>query len=203
MDNSKTKLERPCLEQAKKYLDDWAHNERFQYSDKGLNKLFSLLPNNTDTGEVLIKAAALNSIYSTNIFKISTVAEHIVKLSIDKYLAAGDISVVNKLAQVDYNGKIINFFSFATKYCNFHKPEIYPIFDQYVGKTLWHWLKVDNYYKCSRNELRDYNVFFEVISSFRSFYKLEELSFKKLDQYIWEYGNEHFGRETKVKEQAS
>jgi hypothetical protein len=35
----------------------------------------------------------------------------------------------------------INFYSFATKYCSHHKPEMYPIYDSYVDKMLGYFKK--------------------------------------------------------------
>jgi len=50
--------------------------------------------------EVLVKVAALNALYHAAILALETVAKHIVSLNIDAPLAAGDLSVVGKIARV-------------------------------------------------------------------------------------------------------
>ncbi|MDO5708167.1 MAG: hypothetical protein Q4P31_06000 [Andreesenia angusta] len=47
-----------------------------------------------------------------------------------------DPILVNDIARVDMNCKIINFYFFATKYCSHHDPFNYPIFDAYVERVL-------------------------------------------------------------------
>ena len=78
---------------------------------------YSIIYTNTEIDDVLIKVAALNDFYSTNIFSIYPVAKRIVEQDIDKKLKAGDLQLVNDIAKVtSADGKEHNFYSFATKY---------------------------------------------------------------------------------------
>lgn len=80
--------------------------------------------------DVLIKVCSLNDFYSTNLYSPFRVAKHIVSLNIDDRLNNNDLDLVNDIAKVKINDdKMINFYSFATKYCSHHKPIKYPIYD--------------------------------------------------------------------------
>ena len=58
-------------------------------------------------------------------------------LGIDEKLENNVLDIVNKIAKVKISdNKEINYYSFATKYCSFHKPEIYPIYDSFIEKIL-------------------------------------------------------------------
>ncbi|WP_295160799.1 hypothetical protein [uncultured Brachyspira sp.] len=132
-------IPKPSIEQVKKYLKKWNSLDKGKYyrQEEALNKLFfELCPNNKDINSILIKAAVLNDFYSTNIYHIYAVANHIEKLAIDERLDKGDENLVDDLKKVKIGNKEINFYSFATKYCSHHKPEYYPIYDKYVGKAL-------------------------------------------------------------------
>ena len=50
--------------------------------------------------DILLKVAALNDFYSTNIFSDYPVAKHILSLNIDARLKSGDITLVSDLQKV-------------------------------------------------------------------------------------------------------
>src|SRR5699024_6064357 len=91
-------------------------------------------PQNSLVQDVLLKVSVINSLYSTNIYAVHEISYHIQKLNIDCRLISGDLSLVEDIATG--HGKGRRFFSFATKYCNWHRPDIYPIYDSFVEKTL-------------------------------------------------------------------
>ena len=93
-----------------------------------------LRPKNTELLDVLLKVSCLNDFYSTNIYDTHAVAKHITRLHIDGALDRGDLSLVNKIGPVKVGSKTRNFYSFATKYCSHHRPDVYPIYDRYVDK---------------------------------------------------------------------
>ena len=72
--------------------------------------------------DILLKVAALNDFYSTNIFSVYPVAKHILSLNIDDRLMTGDVALVSDIQKVTINGVEKNFYSFATKYCSHHRP---------------------------------------------------------------------------------
>ncbi|MDA3056344.1 MULTISPECIES: hypothetical protein [unclassified Campylobacter] len=198
---SKTKqnlqISTPNLSEAQKYIKSWNNdkeNEHYRVQEKALNQLFQAYSENTDLIKILLKSAALNDFYSTNIFSIYEMAKHIKELKIDESLQKGDANLVNKIAKIKIKEKERNFYSFASKYCSFHNPDEFPIYDSYVAKILLYFDKKDKFSKFSQNDLKNYPTYKNAIFEFRKFYDLEEFSIKKLDQYLWLLGKEKFNK---------
>lgn len=184
----------PCVEEIIKYLKKWDSLESYTLQENALEKLFNrTYPKNTDIEDVIIKVSTLNDFYSTNIFSPFTVAKHIVALNIDERLEKKDDTLVNDIAKVKMdNGNIINFYSFATKYCSHHKPYEYPIYDSYVDKILRHFRDKDSFYDFKTAKLKEFTSFKEILINFRSYYGLEDYSLKDIDRYLWQLGKEKF-----------
>lgn len=138
-----TFLNKPSKSEIEKYLKLWDSLENYRLQESSLKKLFTkTYPLNDDLDEVLIKVCALNDFYSTSIYYPVQVAKHIVSLQLDKKLVIKDPKVVNEIASVQVKkDKLINYYSFATKYCSHHHPTLYPIYDSYVDKLLMHFKK--------------------------------------------------------------
>lgn len=187
----------PSEKEVQKYLKLWDSLENYTLQESSLRKLFTqTYPNNKLLDDVLIKVCSLNDFYSTNIFSPFTVAKHIIDLDIDNRLQSDDLNVVNNIALIKMNGgKVKNFYSFATKYCSHHKPEVYPIYDSYVDKILTHLKKVDNFDNFSKDDLKSYPRFRGILQMFRKFYHLEAYNLKQIDKYLWQIGKEYFPRE--------
>lgn len=187
---------RPTPSEIESYLKLWDSLENYALQESSLNKLFfKTYPLNTDLDDVLIKVCALNDFYSTNIFSPFTVAKHIVALKIDGDLASDNLEIVNKIGIVKMNNnKSINFYSFATKYCSHHKPMVYPIYDSYVEKILIYFKKKDNFFDFSRQDLRSYVKFRDILMQFREYYSLRQFNLKQIDQYLWQAGKKYFPR---------
>lgn len=183
----------PSKKEVKKYLSKWDSLENYVLQENSLDKLFfKTYPNNTDIDDILIKASSLNDFYSTNIFSIFNVAKHIHKLNIDERLKNKDEKLVNDIATVEINGKVKNFYSFATKYCSHHDPINYPIFDSYVEKVLLFFNKKDHFYNFSKNDLKDYIKFKKVLIEFKKFYNIDNYNLKEIDKYLWQLGKDYF-----------
>lgn len=188
-------IPRPSCEELEKYLERWRLNPELFVPELVLNKLFTHQhPLNQDIEEIVLKVAALNTIYSTQIFSVYPIAKRILSLQIDERLRAGDESLVQEIMSVDYMGKIrhINHYSFASKYCSFHNPEAYPIFDSYVEKVLLYYQKKDGFYSFSKEDLKDYGKFKHAIYAFRDYYGLNHYTVKQLDQFLWQFGKDYF-----------
>ena len=183
----------PTAEEVATYQKLWDALDDYREQEHALNRLFfELAPENEDITDILLKATALNSFYSTNIFSIYPVAIHSQLLHIDARLKAGDESLVNDIMAVTINGKRKQFYSFASKYCSHHNPECYPIYDSYVVIVLRHFRDTDGFAAFRTEELKVYPRFKEVLVAFRSFYGLEQFSLKEIDKYLWQFGKNHF-----------
>lgn len=108
-------------------------------TDQALMELFSLYPHNDNHGHVQLKVAALNSLYGAGVLAVYDVAKHIYQQAreIDAGLRIGEPDIVDRIAK-GHNvrsrktGKEIHFWSFASKYCSFHNPTSYPLWDARV-----------------------------------------------------------------------
>lgn len=183
----------PCPDQLEIYLARWNALENYHLQEDALDKLFfELCPENSAISDILLKVATLNDFYSTNIFSVYLVAKHILELSIDERLQACDVTLVDDIKKVAINGKIHNFYSFATKFCSHHKPLDYPIYDSYVEKVLLHFKKQDRFDDFVVDDLKDYAKFKDILIRFGVYYGLENYNLKEIDKYIWQLGKEYF-----------
>jgi len=78
---------KPSAIEVEKYLKSWKNLKNYKLQEDALDKLFfELLPSNEEISDILLKVATLNDFYSTNIFSVYPVAEHILSLKIDEKL---------------------------------------------------------------------------------------------------------------------
>lgn len=191
--HSQLAISRPCPTEVERYLCAWDELEAYPAQELALDDLFfKHCPKNKSLSDILLKVAALNTFYSTNIFAVASVAEHILKLDIDVRLREGDLTLVNDLQTMEVNGRKKHFYSFATKYCSHHNPIAFPIYDSYVEKTLCYFRDVDGFTSFKRGELKDYINLCRILKKFQQFYGLEEYRPKEIDKYLWQVGKEFF-----------
>lgn len=168
--------------------NEWKDDEKNIAQEKVLHFLFKKqFPDNTKIEDILLKVTVLNDFYKINIYRHSdpyTVSKHILRRKIDKKLRSGDIDLVNKIAPVISRGETKTLYSFASKYCHHHKPEIYPIYDRYVDEMLWYFKKKDKFSEFKRYELKEYRRFSEIVNAFKRHYGLESC-LRKIDIYLW------------------
>lgn len=168
--------------------------------DPALNLLFADHPKNTNLDHVLLKVVALNSLYSTMIRvnskltpTVYDVARHIVDLNIDAILDEGSESLVKEIANTKALAEKLNKekqynYSFATKYCSFHRPESYPIYDSRVNECLWHLRNLGELRQFKRMELWEYYTFKKIVTEFRDSLLPERFTYKEIDQYLYVEG---------------
>jgi hypothetical protein len=163
-------------------------------SDKALGELFRVFPENTRFEHVLLKVVAVNDLYRTRIEDkyINSVVEHILNLNIDGELERQSIDLVNKIARTP----VKRVYSFATKYCSWHVPHAYPVYDGYVDGMIWKYWQLEKFTEFFRRyELSsDYSRFKRVLEGFRKFYQLTAFTFKELDKFLWLYGKEYLDK---------
>ena len=187
----------PSVKDAEWFINYWKELPNYSNQEKALDKLFTdICKRNDNIEDILIKCSSLNDFYSTNIFDIHTVAQHILSLHIDERLMDGDRSLVTDIAQVEVNGKDHFFYSFATKYCSHHQPEKYAIYDSYVEKVLvsMNSRKDKHFANFKREDLKDYETYMSVIRAFLQRFGLMQYNIKQLDQYLWQLGKWYFNQ---------
>jgi hypothetical protein len=162
-------------------------------TEKALAELFAAYPANDNPSHILLKVVALNSLYSTRILAVLKLAHYIADLGarLDAALAAGAQEAVTLIAPAGNGDSDLTFYTFATKYCNWHQPNFYPIYDSRVDKYLWA-LKKQGNFKCEafsdRQDLHQYPQFCAVMKAFREQFGLGSFSFKQIDEFLWSQG---------------
>jgi len=155
---------------------------------------------------VLLKVLTLNALYSTQIplssNRIPTVWEvvdHIVELKIDSDIDRGSQDLVYHIARIEIHDKKVHFnYSFATKYCSWHRQDLFPIYDSRVDEYLWYsqdhgW--IDPF---KREVLKIYKRFKETITEFQDKCGLGEFNFKQIDKFLYYEGGKLLKHEESV-----
>lgn len=195
-----------------KFLDKYKTSDEYEHyrdEEKILKHFFrERFTTNTDFYEILTKVTLLNDFYSTNIMAPRYIARRIKKLDIDKRLKDRDTKLVKEIAEFKFIERTENnpdkiktrvFYSFATKYCHNSNPEAYPIYDRNVAYILKSYKKQDNFYKFNNSDLKNYKQFKNIIDEFKKYYRLENLSYRDLDHFLWIYGKEELENAKKNK----
>lgn len=177
----KIKIKIPSEKEVNEWIEKkWTDIDRYQ--DEVIKNVFEQHPLNTDMNAVMIKVSLLKDYYSapSRYVKTYEVAEGVVACNIDDKLKDGDGSVVNDIQ------KRTGQYVFATKYCHFHKPETFPIFDSKVEIAL-KYFKNNFGFDFTIKELRDYEKYKGICDRFIDEFELEK-NYKKIDEYLWLVG---------------
>jgi hypothetical protein len=95
-------------------------------------ELFQKIPLNNHAEDIRTKVSAINDSEIIKHTQQENVITHILNLKIDDQLKKGDLSLVESIATFQANNQPFHLLHFASVYCNFHKPDIFPIYsDQY------------------------------------------------------------------------
>lgn len=174
----------------------WKHSDILLYNE------FRRLDKNVNLGEVTHKASILDYLYScrlTRSISHTKAAEVIVGAEIDDDLRNGDpVELVERIAILSgpKRGKQrrTNIGTvFASKYCHFHAPDRFPLYDQYARRGLIDLLGREV-------GARDYRQMKQGVDELIS---ATGLSYKKIDEYLWLYGQLLCHREGKVSEMSA
>jgi hypothetical protein len=162
-------------------------------AEEALTQLWAQFPRNTDVRHVLLKVLVLNRLYSTMIrdIDVETVAKHIVGLnedcSLDQLLDRGSLDAVSLIT--DCPG-VKQYLSFASKFCSWHNPTAYPIYDGNVRECLWAYGKQDRFATFRNEDLWYYRKLVDAVVAFRNHYGLDTLTFKQLDKFMYRSGGQ-------------
>lgn len=170
----------------------WHLLPNYRAQELALLNLFNKMPNNASMNDILVKSAALNQFYSTNVKHLFEMSNHILQLNIDNCLKCGCLGVVSKIAKLNTNKGLINYYSFATKYCSFHNAAKFPIYDSYVAKALYEINGVKSFQRPFKLiDLKDYYFFADTINKFQQRFNLSSFTYKDIDRYLWLLGKQY------------
>lgn len=164
-------------------------------SEMELKRLFDQEPTEENIGK---RVNRLSAIYGTRISlpDQKLIASFIYKEGIFEDAVAGKDGVVEKIA-VNENYGYNHCLSFASKFCSFCNPEVYPIYDSVVLEVLRR-LNSDYHFDAAydkaemkriRNNL-SYARFCKLIDNFRNHvdFHLENCKLREIDKYLWTSG---------------
>lgn len=190
-------IERPSKELIDKYLKKFDQDKRYKLADDAINKLLEEFPLNNSIENTLLKVTVINNLYSTNIYGTYRMAEHIQQLNIDKEVQNGNPNIVHQIATGHgivrkKTKKELNFYSFATKYCNWHNKDEYPIYDKFVKDVLVAYNNKYGFSSFKKTDLKEFCRFKEILEAFKEFFDLDNYDLKKIDKFLWLYGKEKY-----------
>ena len=185
-------------------LDGYEKMESYRIQELLLQSLVKKYPDHKNKAAVETKVKLLNLFYSTGIQATNKMSENILSVgTIDKRLSEGDKSLITEIATLTFDDKKRYNYSFATKYCAYHQPEKFPIYDSIVAMTFISFFEkglLPKYKCCSRkstakgsytkrefkDKLKEYDFFVEVYDHFMELYDLKgNFTYREIDSYIW------------------
>ncbi|WP_020532143.1 hypothetical protein [Flexithrix dorotheae] len=114
-------------------------------------------------------------------------ARHIKRLSVKNEINRGDKWVVGEIAKLNVSNRQIEFFEFATLYCNSINPKEYPIMNLTSVKLIRQFYKQWHGISLTYEVLVDYNVFAELMNELRTFLNLETLDYFNFNRFLGNY----------------
>jgi hypothetical protein len=127
-------LELPTSQIIERGIADFNADEGAK-ADKAIEQLIRAFPHNSRLEHVLLKVAVISRLYNAPLYAAPIrVAQHIYELDLDTHLEMASAEIVNTIAAVPSVPR--RLYSFATKYCGWHRPEEYPLYDSYVRRAL-------------------------------------------------------------------
>lgn len=184
-------LEKPTKALVEKFVTEYKNDFHYSHADELQCRLTEQFTG--DYESILSAVIFLNQIYSTNIYSVYGIADHIYSKrdTIIPAIKAGKTDAVSMIAQGhgivrEGKEKEIVFYSFATKFCNYLNPAVYSIFDSHVEKMLKAYNRKFGFYTGQQKNLRDYATFKEWIQAFLKHFDLH-CTLWELDKFLWTY----------------
>jgi hypothetical protein len=178
----------------KKYLDIFKNQEMYFVNDLKNLELFKKTNENKNAEDIRTKVSAVNDADISNLGILEKVVSHIQSLNIDDRLRKNDLTVVEEMATVTVGSKTHRLLHFASVYCNFHLPEVYPI---YSGQYLDFYKRYITEYKLPLDvdKLDTYDIFTKALNDLVQRLGLKgKMNYLHLRKFAWLYA-EHVVKE--------
>lgn len=173
-----------------RYLAEW---DSKGYADIDAS-IFAVISANQghDLDHVRAKVAIIRAKYHPGVIDVEVMARHISDVAnVQERLNGGDLSLVNDIAQCRMaRGQW--YYCFASKYCSFHNPDGFPIYDYFVKKVVWRYINEhSNEGRLPFESLRRYDEF---VSYYKRMIRESALTggYKNIDKYLWQLGKKLF-----------
>jgi hypothetical protein len=181
-------LPNPSAESVRTECDAFDREASTRLAEDALRQLRECFPENVDSAHVILKVIALNRLYSARVLDkhIEMVACGIAERRIDPLLVEGSPKAVELIIGCCSKRR---YYSFATKFCSWHNPEAYVIYDGNVNEALWRYKTRDKFSRFRRDDLYDYEQLASVIGAFEEHYGLQSFRSKEIDKFLWRIGD--------------
>lgn len=171
------------------YIAKWYANPVNKYSEMIIFELVKRFRSNATYENVQLKAGIINNLYSTRVQELDGVVKDFLAeyKNIDMLIANGEPDAVKKIAKCGVHRN----FSFATKFCYFHNPNAFPIYDSMVLLALKE-IKKKNpkiSFKVSSFTYDRYESFRNTIDSVINLLDIKK-TYGEIDKYLWQLGKE-------------
>ncbi len=177
----------------RKYIQIFIDQEMYFINDIRTLELFGKNPLNTKAEDIKTKISAMSDNAEIRQLKeVDDMVKHIRDLKIDDRLKKGDIAVVDEIANLTSGGKSFHLLNFASVYCNFHRPDVFPIyiedyFDFYKGYIKENKLPIDP------QKLTQYGVFAQALNDLVTRYGLKgKMNYLQFRKFAWLYADHVF-----------
>lgn len=173
----------------KKYLAIFDSQEMYFVNDLKNLELFQKTPSNKDAVDIRMKVSAVNDTEIGNLGILDNVVGHIQSLNIDERLKKDDLTLVEAIANFSIGAKTHHLLHFASVYCNFHRPDTYPIYsEQYLD----FYRRYITEYKLSLDpsKLNTYDVFTKALNDLVQRLGLKgKMNYLHLRKFAWLYAD--------------
>lgn len=142
----------------KKYLDIFINQEMYFVNDLKNMELFQTIPRNTSVEDIRTKLSAMNDTDISHNALMEDAIKHIIKLKVDERITRGDLTVVEDISNISTGAKSFHFLHFASAYCNFHKPDLFPIYSEQHFDFYRRYIKENNL-PLDPEKINTYDVF--------------------------------------------
>ena len=173
------------------YVMRFLEDEETKRTEKTVQELIATFRENKEIEHVLIKVITINALYHARVLDVDLhpLAVHIHGIeNLDEKLKEGSPEVVDAIWKSQRTRQ--HYFSFATKFCNWHNQEAYAIYDTYMWESLCAYRAEKSGFKFKDAECKDYAGFHAVVKRFQSVYDLGNYSLKDVDKLLWLLGYE-------------
>lgn len=177
---------RNTIDQAIAAFDADAETAR---AESTLRDLIATYPENHKIEHVLLKVVTINALYHARVLDVDLhpLALHLVGIDdLDEKLREGTPGAVDAIWKSQ--GTRRHYFSFATKFCSWHRPDSYAIYDTNMWEALRAYKSKELGFAFKDSECKDYACFHAIVKRFQSSYDLEGYSLKDVDKFLWRVG---------------
>jgi len=173
----------------KKYIDIFMDQEMYFVNDIKNSELFHNIPLNTSADDIRTKLSAMNDPEVSKDTLLEDVIKHIISLKIDEPIKGGDLSVVDALANIKAKGKSYHLLHFASAYCNFHRPDTFPIYSEQHLEFYRQYIK-ENKLPLDPEKINTYDVFSKALNDLVQRIGLTgKMTYLQLRKFGWLYAD--------------